>query len=110
MAAAEQRLVLLSSLSALSAWCLVALRVSVCSAPNLKLSSSPENSFEGRVYHRVPVDVTWPVARSMANALTYKGVSGSLVSIRSAAEQAFVTSSHLDLQPILMITSPCTDK
>jgi hypothetical protein len=28
----------------------------------------------------------------MTNALTYKGVQGSLVSIRSAAEQAFVTS------------------
>jgi hypothetical protein len=31
----------------------------------------------------------------MARALSYKGVPGSLVSIRSAAEQAFVTSLYL---------------
>ncbi len=47
------------------------------------------------MYHRVYVDATYSMARSMARALTYKGVQGSLVSIRSAAEQAFVAGLYL---------------
>jgi hypothetical protein len=51
-----------------------------------------ETSFEGRVYARLLIDVPWNSARSIARALTYKGVNGTLVSIRSAAEQTFVSS------------------
>ncbi len=58
------------------------------------------------MYHRVPVDVTWPVARSMANALTYKGVQGSLVSIRSAAEQVFVSCLILCLFFLVIFEAP----
>jgi hypothetical protein len=41
----------------------------------------------------------------MARALTYKGVPGSLVSIRSAAEQAFVTCLRLLLFLMLNVAA-----
>ncbi len=64
----------------------------VCFAANRLLSCSSAGLFEGRAYLRVPVDVTWNDARTRASGLFYKGVQGSLVSIRSAAENAFVNS------------------
>ncbi len=51
-----------------------------------------ENSLAGHVYHQVIVDKSWDDAKSDALALTYKGVHGNLVSIRSQAEQTFLTS------------------
>ncbi len=47
------------------------------------------------MYHRVPLSVTFSDGVSMANALTYKGVNGSMVSIRWNEENTFLTGLHV---------------
>ncbi|MCW3095762.1 MAG: hypothetical protein JWL77_1380 [Chthonomonadaceae bacterium] len=47
----------------------------------------------GHYYEAVQASVTWPQARDAAATRTYLGRTGHLVTITSAAEQAFVTGS-----------------
>ena len=46
--------------------------------------------FEGRLYVASSMQLGWSAANATAQSVVYKGVRGSLVSIRSPAEQLFV--------------------
>ena len=55
------------------------------------------NSANGHIYEKVTSSVTWAQARDAAAARSIRGVSGHLVTVTSAAEQTFLTSSFSGL-------------
>jgi hypothetical protein len=61
--------------------------------------------FDGRAYEIVDDLLTFDAARARASTYTYKGAAGHLVSIRTAAEQAFVTGAFT-VPHVCLLTSP----
>ena len=52
------------------------------------------NSTNGHYYERVPGAITWGAANAAANATSYNGVTGHLVTVTSAAENKFLTDTY----------------
>ena len=70
--------------------------VVLCLSLGCALSARPASAspvlFGSNAYEFIPGFFSWDMANAAAQALTYNGVAGHLVTITSAAENAFVTS------------------